>query len=220
MDGLPMPHETGRPCRVVIADDHLLVRKGIRALVEELGYVVVAEADEGHAAVAAIATHEPDLALIDIAMPGLSGIEVVLRVGASHPHVRLLYLSGLTDRDAVTQALRAGADGYLLKDFLLNDLAEALQTVLGGQRYISPGLPDSVRNSIADVDEPLLTQRQIEVLRGLAEGLTLKQIARAMDVSPKTVEFHRAKLSERLGIRDIPGLARYAARAGFVGNGA
>ncbi len=205
--------------RVVIADDHLLVRKGIRVLVEELGHEVVAEAGEGIAAVAAVLALEPDLALVDIAMPGLSGIEVVLRVAGGLPGVRLLYLSGLSDKDAVVQALRAGADGYLLKDFLLDDLAGALQTVMRGERYLSPGLPEAIHQALEGSEEPLLTARQIEVLRGLADGLTLKQIARAMEVSPKTVEFHRAKLSERLGIKDIPGLARYAARMGLVGGG-
>ncbi|WP_284197893.1 response regulator [Chitinimonas prasina] len=201
----------------MIADDHLLVRKGIRTLVEELGHEVVAEVDEGIAAVAAVLALKPDLALVDIAMPGLSGIEVVLRVAVSLPGVRLLYLSGLSDKEAVIQALRAGADGYLLKDFLLDDLAVALQTVMRGERYVSPSLPVAIHQALEGSEEPLLTSRQIEVLRGLADGLTLKQIARAMNVSPKTVEFHRAKLSERLGIRDIPGLARYAARMGLVG---
>ncbi|WP_269532182.1 response regulator transcription factor [Chitinimonas sp. BJYL2] len=201
---------------VLIADDHLLIRRGIRALLDELGHEVVAEAGDGAEALAMILALSPDLALIDIAMPVMSGVEVVLRAAAAAPQTRLLYLSAQTDAVAVREALRAGADGYLLKDFVLDELDAALAEVQGGGRYLSPGLPAAVRESITADESELLTPRQLEVLRGLALGHSLKQIARDLDVSPKTVEFHRAKLSERLGIRDIPSLAVYASRLGLV----
>ncbi|MFC4159322.1 response regulator [Chitinimonas lacunae] len=208
-------------CRVVVADDHLLVRMGIRAVLEHLGgYEVVGEASDGVETMTSLAALRPEVVLVDIAMPELSGIEVVRLARTAYPDLKLLCLSALRTPEAVIEALAAGANGYLLKDFVLDELAVALGAVRNGERFLSPSLPPEVHRLIASGrqgDIAALTARQIEVLKRVAEGKTTKQIARELDISPKTVEFHRAKLAERLGLHDVASLTLYAARAGLTG---
>lgn len=206
--------------RIVLADDQLLVRAGIRALLETLpGCEVVAECADGITAVAEITRSQPDIALLDIAMPGLSGIEVTCQLGQSEAKPRILILSAIDDPQTIDQAFAAGADGYLHKDFLLDELKQAVAEVIDGRRYLSPKLlqimearPTPGKHG----EDHGLTKRQAEILRLVASGRTTKEIARSLGISPKTVEFHRARLMERLGVHEVTALTRFAIQAGLV----
>lgn len=205
--------------RIVLADDQLLVRAGIRALLESLpGYLVVAECADGNGVPSAILMHRPDVLLLDIAMPGPSGIEVAKALLGAGYAVRILVLSSIDRRETVEQALAAGVDGYLLKDFILDELQCALETVLAGKRFLSPRLHELMPANGTDGGEKreVLTRRQIEILRLVAGGSTTKEIARSLGISPKTVEFHRARLMQRIGVHDVTGLTRYAVQNGMI----
>jgi DNA-binding NarL/FixJ family response regulator len=210
--------------RLVIADDHRLVRAGIRALLEGLeGVTVVAEAGDGRAALALVQSQRPDVLLTDIAMPQMNGLELAGRVAREFPATRVLLLSMHASEEYASRALQAGASGYLLKDSALAELELAVRAVARGETYLSPAVSQHV---IADYLGRIggarprpgpLTPRQQEVLRLIAEGHTTKGIARRLAISVKTVEAHRAQLMERLGIRDVAGLVRYAIRIGLIG---
>lgn len=201
--------------RIVLADDQLLVRAGIRALLETLpGYAVAAECADGHSALAEVERHLPDVVLLDIAMPGPSGIEIARTLRQRDPTVRILILSSIDRQEVVEQALEAGVNGYLLKDFVLDELQQALSAVLADEAFLSPKISDFTRSTVS-ADE-LLTPRQTEILRLVANGRTTKEIGRALGISPKTVEFHRARLMQRIGVHDVTGLTRYAVQHGLV----
>jgi len=209
--------------KVILADDHHLVRSGIRALLESItGVFVVAEAGDGREALDLIQQHRPDVALLDITMPGLNGLEVAARVRESCPRTRVIVLSMHAGETYVAQALRAGVAGYLLKDSAASDLQAALEAVGRGGSFLSPAISQQVvasylRGEIPSAD-PLegLSPRQREVLQLIAEGRSTKEIAADLSLSIKTVETHRAQIMERLGIRDVPGLVRFAIRAGLI----
>jgi DNA-binding NarL/FixJ family response regulator len=209
--------------RVLIADDHTLLRAGIRALIEYMPDAeVVAEAGNGREALALVEAHHPDVLLTDIAMPGMSGLELAARVNRDFPDVKIIILSVYSDEEYVCQALRAGASGYLLKDSDTAELGLAIQAVVRGESYLSPAVSKHVisdyvrrtRGETRPVD--VLTPRQREILRLIAIGQTTKAIARTLGISVKTVETHRAQLMERLDIRDVAGLVRYAIRTGMI----
>ncbi len=209
--------------RVLLADDHNLVRAGIRSLLQALpGIQVVAEAGDGREALSLIETHQPDVALLDIAMPGLNGLEVAAQVADSFPYVHVMILSMHATEEYVLRALRAGAAGYLLKDADTAELELAINAVTRGETYLSPAVSKHVTEYVRRVGEEAhstlerLTPRQREVLQLVAEGHTTQEIARMMNVSSKTVETHRTQLMERLDIHDIAGLVRYAVREGLV----
>lgn len=218
------------PIRVVLADDHALVRAGIRALLENIeGVSVVAEAGDGRAALEAVAEHQPDVVLMDIAMAGLNGLEAAARITREHPATRVVILSMHASEEYVLRALQAGAIGYLLKDADTAELELAVRAAARGEAYLSPAvsrhlIADYVRRVGQDLQlaEPLshglnlLTPRQREVLQLIAEGRTTREIARLLNISVKTVETHRAQLMERLDIHDVAGLVRYAIRAGLT----
>lgn len=208
---------------VVLADDHHLVRGGIRALLESIaGVTVVGETGDGREALALIEKLHPDVALLDITMPGLNGLEVAARVKESCPRTRILILSMHARESYVAQALRAGVAGYLLKDSAAADLDTALNTISRGGTFLSPAISRQVVSSYArgeaPADDPLehLSPRQREVLQLLAEGRSTKEIASDLGLSAKTVETHRAQIMERLGIHDVAGLTRFAIRAGLI----
>lgn len=205
--------------RIVLADDQLLIRAGIRALVETLpGYQIEAECADGHEAIEAIRRYQPDVVLLDIAMPGPSGIEVARTIRRSDPDTRILVLSSIDRPEIVEQALDAGVNGYLLKDFVLGELKQALETVLSDQSFLSPKIQDMpLRLGLgSNTAGSSLTPRQTEILRLVASGRTTKEIARTLGISPKTVEFHRGRLMERIGVRDVTGLTRFALQTGVV----
>ena len=209
--------------RILLADDHTLVRAGIRSLVQAIpGIQVVAEAGDGREALSLIETHQPDVALLDIAMPGLNGLEVAAQVADNFPFVRVMILSMHATEEYVLRALRAGAAGYLLKDADTAELELAIKAVTRGETYLSPAVSKHVTEYVRRVGEEThstlerLTPRQREVLQLVAEGHTTQEIARMMNLSTKTVETHRTQLMERLNIHDIAGLVRYAVREGLV----
>jgi len=206
--------------RLLLADDHALVRAGIRALINRLaGMEVVAEAGDGREALRLIEQLQPDVALLDITMPGLNGFEVLDYVTRYSPGVRVIILSIHQSREYATQALKAGAAGYLPKAAASNELKEAIDTVTRGETYVSTEVaPDGIPAS-ADTEQSRLeklTPRQREILTLIAQANATKDIARSLNISVKTVESHRSKLMERLGIHDVAGLVRYAIRMGLV----
>jgi len=206
--------------RIILADDQLLIRAGIRALFETLSdYKLVAECSDGHAALSAIQEFAPDVILLDIAMPGPSGIEVARSIRQFDTCIRILVLSSIDRPEIVEQAMLAGANGYLLKDFILEELVEALKTVLLDETYLSPRIRDYATLHNGDGKNGggnQLTSRQREVLRLVASGKTTKEIARDLGISPKTVEFHRGRLMERIGAHDVTGLTRFAVQHGVL----
>lgn len=202
--------------RIVLVDDHLLVRAGIRALLDSLpGYEVLAECADGLQALDAVENHQPDIVLLDIALPGISGIEVARLLRNRDSSLRILVLSSLDRQETVEQALQAGVNGYLLKDFVLEELHQALQAVMDGNRYLSTRIEGGLNARVAGTGDAL-TARQIEILRLVANGHTTKEIARLLEISPKTVEFHRARLMQRISVHDVAGLTRYAIQNGLI----
>jgi DNA-binding NarL/FixJ family response regulator len=211
------------PLRVLLADDHVLVRAGIRTLLDQLpGVVVVAEASDGREALQLAAKSHPDLAILDVAMPVLNGLEATTRLRQQFPALQVLVLSMHTNEEYVQQAFRAGAAGYLLKKSAVAELEAAIRAVQSGKTYLSPALAQRVSLKPKPAGEstksPLerLTSRQREILQLIAESRTTKEIAAELGVSAKTVEFHRAELMKRLNLRDIPALVRFAMQCGLA----
>ncbi len=211
------------PIRILLADDHLLVRAGIRSLVEKLpGLRVVAEAADGLTALALVREHRPDVVLMDIGMPGLNGVEATARITAEFPAVRVIILSMHRHEEYVLQSIKAGACGYLLKHSAEDRLADAIAAVTRGETYLCPMIAGKLEQDRLkpDTDRPpsleLLTERQRTILQLIAEGKTTKEAAFLLNLSAKTIEFHRAQLMDRLHIRDVPGLVRFAIRTGLI----
>jgi DNA-binding NarL/FixJ family response regulator len=208
---------------VVLADDHALVRAGIRALLEKIDQVeVVGEAGDGQRALELVQELNPDLILLDIAMPGLSGFDVLKETTEKFPNVKVIILTVHDSEDYALHALRSGAAGYVPKSAASAELEMAIEHVMRGEKYLSPSIARKVvfeylkgtHSGRAKLAE--LTPRQREVLTLISEGHSTKDIARILNISVKTVETHRAQLMERLDIHDVAGLVRYAIRTGMV----
>jgi len=208
--------------RVLLADDHSLVRAGIRSLLGAMAEVaVVGEASSGEQAIELAQREQPDVVLMDIAMKGITGLEAAALMRERLPAVRVVILSMHAGEEYVLQALRAGAAGYLLKDAATGELELALCSVMRGESWLSPAVSRQVvegyvQRTGGDSAPELLTARQREVLRLVAGGKSTKEIAFLLNLSVKTVETHRAQIMDRLGIRDVAGLVRYALRTGLV----
>jgi len=210
--------------RTLLVDDHALVRAGIRALLRDIADItIVAEADNGRDAVRLASELTPDLAILDISMKELNGIEAAAQMKAQSPGTRVLILSMHTTEDFVRRALKAGAAGYIVKDSAPLELTMAIEAVMRDETYLSPRVSKSLLSGLVDGRAATggsslegLTPRQREVLQLIAEGSSTKEIAFALEVSVKTVETHRAALMERLDIRDTASLVIYAVRNGLV----
>jgi len=208
--------------RVLIADDHTLVRAGIRSLLEKMpGLDVVAEASDGPEALRLVAEHQPEIVLMDIAMPNLNGLDATRALTESYPQVKVIILSIYSDEEHVYQALRAGAAGYLLKDAATEELELAIRSVAHGDTYLGPQISrplidEYLHRTKAPGSVENLSIRQRQVLQLIAEGKTTKQVALELHIGVKTVESHRAQLMDRLNIHDVAGLVRYAIRMGLV----
>ncbi len=194
------------PIRVVLADDHAVVRKGIREFLEEdPGIRVVAEAEDGEEAIALIARERPDVALFDIQMPRLNGLDAAQRVRKEFPDVRLLMLTAYEDEPYIMAALRAGVNGYLLKTATSEELVRAVYAVAEGETALSPAVARKMvertwtRNSTDPIIEPL-TERELDVLRLAAKGMGNRQIAAALGISDRTVQGHLANIYEKLHV--------------------
>ena len=211
------------PTRLLVADDHALVRAGIRAFLERIPNIeVVAEASDGREVVELVAKQQPDIVLMDIAMPGLNGLEATRQIVETWPQARVIILSMHASEEYVWQALRAGARGYLLKGASLAELELALSSVVRGEMYLSPPLSQPAiteyvqRTGKDRAREEKLTARQREILSLIAEGKSTKQVALQLNISVKTVESHRTQIMQRLNIHDVAGLVRYAIKTGLV----
>jgi DNA-binding NarL/FixJ family response regulator len=211
--------------RVLVADDHAVVREGIRHVLSAAhGFDVVGEAASGTDAVKMAKECEPDVVLLDVSMPGGTGLEVIGDVRRAAPQARVLILSVHDEAEYVLQAVRAGAHGYLRKDSSPNDLRDAVRTVDRGDTYFSPAmavrLSDAVRgesNRLSRASKlAMLTGRERDVLTGIANGETNKEIAARYGISPRTVETHRESLMRKLEIRSVAGLTRLAVEEGLV----
>jgi len=211
------------PIRVLLADDHRMVRAGIRSLLERMpGIEVVAEAGDGREAIQFVGKHSPDIVLMDITMPGMNGLEATRHFTKNQPQVPVIILSMYADEEHVYQALRAGASGYLLKGAAIEELELAIRSVARGETYLSPPVSKPVimeyirRTNIGSGARENLSPRQAEILKLIAEGKPMKQIAFDLAISVKTVETHRMALMTRLGVKDVAGLVRYAVKIGLV----
>ena len=206
--------------RILIADDHTLVRAGLTSLIARLPEMeVVAEAADGRQALRMVRDLQPDIVLMDIAMPGLNGLESAERIHGIHPKIKIIILSMHASEEYVAQALKAGASGYLLKDAATAELEMALKSVSMGQFYLSPAISRQVVDNFlrgGPTGIELLTPRQREILQLIAEGKGTRDIAETLHLSVKTIETHRAQLMERLDIHDVAGLIRYALKKGLI----
>jgi DNA-binding NarL/FixJ family response regulator len=207
---------------VLVADDHMIARTGIRHVLEsEADFEVVGEAASGTEALALVLELHPDVVVLDISMPGVTGLEVAARLRTSSPDTRILILSMHDQAEYVLESVRAGAHGYLLKDTAATELREAIRAVCQGESYFSPPvasrLTAAVRNDQATqsgLDQ--LTGREREVLLGIAQGRTNKEIAGELGISHRTVETHRESLMRKLQLRTVAELTRFALGAGLV----
>jgi two-component system response regulator NreC len=214
-----------KPIRILLADDHTVMRRGLRLLLEnQPGFTVVAEASDGRQAIEQAEITRPDVAVLDIAMPNLNGIEAAQRIAASVPQAAVVILSMHSDEGYVLRALKAGARGYLLKDSAEGDLIDAIRAVSEGKAFFSPEISkvlveDYVREIKArrlEDSYELLTSREREILQLLAEGRSNKDIAAALNLSLYTVETHRRNLQEKLNLRSYAELILYALRKGVI----
>lgn len=214
---------TDAPIRVLVADDHAIVRTGIRHVLEsEPGFTVVGEAANGAEALELARSLSPDVAVLDISMPGVSGLHVTQELRRLSPDTRVLILSMHDNTEYVLESVRAGAHGYILKDTAATELRTAIHAVRGGESYFSPPiarrLTAVVRGTTAEEDLlRQLTARERQVLVGVAQGWTNREIAVELGISHRTVETHRESLMRKLGIRTVAGLTRVALEAGLIG---
>ncbi|WP_031506393.1 response regulator [Streptomyces megasporus] len=217
------PEEKG-PTRILLADDHALVRRGVRLILDgEPDLTVVAEAGDGAEAVAAAREHPVDLAVLDVAMPRMTGLQAARELSARHPGLRILMLTMYDNEQYLFEALKAGASGYVLKSVADRDLVEACRAAVRGEPFLYPGAVTALIRSYLDrvrqgedVPDRVLTAREEEVLKLVAEGHSSKEIAETLVISVKTVERHRANMLHKLGMRDRLELTRYAIRAGLI----
>jgi DNA-binding NarL/FixJ family response regulator len=219
-----MQRNTPKPIRIVLADDHPIVRAGIRETLKQIpGAEIVGEASDGREAVELVKSARPDVAVLDISMPVLNGLEAAERISKAFPNVRVIILSRHENEEYYWRALKLGACGYVLKNAVITELKAAVERVAGGEVYLSQQIAARMRKQtplqqLGHVRTPVeqLSSRQREILQLIAEGETTKGIALILKLSPKTVEYHRMQLMQRLNIFDIPGLVRLAVRTGLV----
>ncbi|WP_407555302.1 response regulator transcription factor [Streptomyces sp. Pv4-95] len=210
--------------RILLADDHRLVRRGVRLILEgEADLTVVAEAGDGAEAVEAARTHHPDLAILDIAMPRLTGLQAARELSRSQPETRILMLTMYDNEQYFFEALAAGASGYVLKSVADRDLVEACRATMRGEPFLYPGAVNALIRNYLDrareggtIPSKAITDREEEILKLVAEGNTSQEIADLLVISVKTVERHRANLLEKLGMKDRLELTRYAIRVGLI----
>jgi DNA-binding NarL/FixJ family response regulator len=213
--------------KILLADDHRILREGLRNLLaQQTDMTVVGEAADGKEAISLARQLKPDVVIMDVVMPGLDGVEATRRIRAEVPTAKIVALSMHSDRRYVSEMLRAGAAGYLVKDSAFDELNQAIRTVMDGRPYLSSVITgslveDFVRQTTAD-EKPatspiqMLTAREQEVLRLLADGKRVKEVARILDISVKTVESHRQNIMDKLEIHSTIELTRYAIREGLA----
>ncbi len=212
--------------KVLLAEDHTIVRKGLRALLDkEIGIEVIGEAEDGREAIRKAEELQPDVVVMDIAMPGLNGLEATRRIKKSFPEMKILMLTMHVNEEYVLQTLRYGASGYLVKKAAPSDLISAIQAIYRGESFLSPSISRTVideyllqAEKMAEGEESCekLTDRERDVLQLIAEGHTTRKISELLGVSIKTIETHRAHIMNKLNVRSIAELIHYAIRKGLI----
>ncbi|CAJ1499259.1 response regulator transcription factor [[Mycobacterium] holstebronense] len=213
-----------QPARILLADDHALMRSGLRMILDaEPDLSVVAEAADGAEALAVLQETPVDLAILDIAMPRMTGLQAAREINRNHPHVRVLMLSMHDNEQYFFEALKAGASGYVLKSVADRDLLEACRATIRGEPFLYAGAVTAlIRDYLhrarhgSTLPETILTPREEEVLKLIAEGLSAREIAKTLGISAKTVDRHRTNTLQKLGLRDRLALTRYAIRTGLI----
>ena len=212
------------PTRILLVDDHRILRDGLRALLaHHHEFRVIGEAGDGASALRAVRSQPPDLVLLDVDLPDMSGIEVARRILAVFPEIKVVVLSSDHSHDCVHEALLAGVSGYVLKDNATDELVRALHSVAAGQLYLCPEVSTDIVASYRSgllpnvaPPQPLLSERELQVLKLLADGLRTKEIADNLGIGVKSVETYRARLMEKLKLGSVAELTRYAVREGIV----
>lgn len=205
--------------KIILADDHAILRESLKELLEERGLEVVGEASNGREAVDLVVKHKPNVAVMDLGMPLLNGIEAAREISKVAPQTLTILLTMFEEDDYILNALRAGVRGYVLKGQASADLVKAIQCVMRGSVYLSPGISQSVIDAYVQRREsPLdpLTDRERQVLHLIAEGKSTKEVANLLDLSVKTAETHRTKIMRKLDIHNTAGLVRYAVRRHLI----
>ncbi len=214
-----------KPIRILLADDHNVLREGMRLMLErQPGLAVVAEAADGRETLDLVAEHSPDVVVMDIAMPGMNGIEATRRIIEKHPSIGIVILSMHDDESYVIRSLKAGARAYLLKDALKADLIAAIHAVAEGKSFFSPKISRILQEEYTEALErkgsedtyELLTSREREILQLVAEGKTNKEIAAILNVSLYTVDTHRTHILRKLNLHSVPEVILYAVRKGII----
>jgi two-component system, NarL family, response regulator NreC len=207
------------PNRILLADDHAIVRQGLKALLEREGYAIVAEAGDGQEALREARERCPDVAVLDFSMPLLNGLDAAREILKICPRARAILLTMHTDDHYVLEAVRAGIKGYVVKTQAAADLVRAINEVLRGMMYLSPGISHAVVDAYlakSEMPPDPLTSREREVLQLVAEGKSTKEIARLLGISFKTAESHRTRIMKKTDIHETAGLVRYAVRRGLI----
>jgi DNA-binding NarL/FixJ family response regulator len=207
------------PTRVLLADDHALIRQGLKALLERQGFQVVCEVSDGQEAIRSVEKTQPDVAIIDISMPILNGVDAARELKKSSPKTKVILLTQHEEDQYVTEALRAGVKGYVLKGQAADDLVHAIQEVCRGSVYLSPHISRAVVDAYLSktyVSNDPLSGRERQVLQLVGEGKSTKDIAVHLGISVKTAESHRARLMKKLDIHETASLVRYAIRRGLI----
>lgn len=203
--------------RIVVADDHLLMAQALEHLLAR-DFDVIATVGDGRALVQTAADLRPDLVVVDIGMPLLNGLEAGERLKAQHPEIKIIYLTQNRDPRLAAEALHRDAAGYLLKDAAASELIAAIRAALEGRTYVSPAIAGELADEppAGDTRSRVLSPREREVLQLLAEGKSMKEVAAVLDISPRTVEFHKYRLMNRLGVKTNAELVQYAVRTGMI----
>jgi two-component system, NarL family, response regulator NreC len=207
------------PIRILLAEDHVMVRQGLRVLLERAGMVVIGEASDGQEALRLAHEYTPDVAVLDIAMPSLNGLETARRLREILPQTKIVLLTMHTEEPYVLEALQAGAVGYVLKTQAAGDIVQAIRDALQGAIYLSSRVAHTVVQAYltrSSLSPDPLTSREREIVQRIAEGQTTKEIASALGLSVKTVESHRSSLMRKLDIHETATLVRYAIRRGLT----
>lgn len=205
--------------RVLLADDHEIVRQGLRVLLEREGFQVVGEASDGHEAVKLCEANHPEVAILDLSMPLLNGVDAAREIMKANPHTKVVLLTMHTEDHLVLDSLRAGVTGYVLKTKAASELVQALRAVCRGEMFLTQSISRTIVQAFlqnAPMPGNPISDRERQVLQLVAEGKTTKEIASLLGISVKTAESHRSNMMDKLNIHDTAGLVRYAIRIGLI----
>jgi two-component system, NarL family, response regulator NreC len=207
------------PLRILLADDHAVVREGLRVLLEREGFAFAGEASDGREAIQLCEQHKPDIAVLDLAMPLLNGIDAAREIIKVNPKIKVILLTMHTEDHLVLESLRAGVTGYVLKTRASNELVQAIRAVSKGEMFLTQSISRTIVQAFLNKDEMqdrFLSDRERQVLQLVAEGKTTKELAIILGISAKTAESHRSNIMDKLDIHDVAGLVRYAIRTGII----